>query len=150
MTKNIPQTSASERVEAAQKALDHYDAAFAMRPLNGEDAERLAASLRALITPPAVGESEDRIVAEQLHWLKVNASIALIDFDSRGETLIENALRQAARSAIQSAHESWEPADVPSQEFMLRHLGIRYEESMFSDNAHQFFIPSQYIDKEVI
>lgn len=130
MTENIPQTSASGRIEEARALLAIYDRLSTANPTV------LAEMIRALITPPAVGESEEAI-AERI------ADAAGIDWDQAYDVALP-----AVREAIQSAHESWEPADVPSQEFMLRHLGIEYTAGTLDDTI--LHIHAQHIDKEVI
>lgn len=110
----IPQTSASDRVEAAREVLAEY------RRSQPSDYERayadpLADALRALITPPGVGESE-RQIAER----------AVLTWDA-GKTAVDN-VEAAVRAGFQSAHETWEPSDHPSQEMMLRWLGLDYTE----------------------
>ena len=139
MTENIPQTSASERVEAARKLADHLEQMMTTAQwMPASEGIQAVHVLRSLITPPPVGESEenavDRILAE---WWRAH--------DYRIH--IEHAMILAYRAGIQSAHESWEPADVPSQEFMLRHLGITYSQSTTFGALH---IPEQLIDLEVI
>ena len=139
MTENIPQTSASERVEAARKLADHLEQMMTTAQwMPASEGIQAVHVLRSLITPPPVGESEenavDRILAE---WWRAH--------DYRIH--IEHAMILAYRAGIQSAHESWEPADVPSQEFMLRHLGLRYSDAGRPTHIH---IPFQNIEKEVI
>lgn len=147
MTEYIPQTSASERIEAARKAIRVFDAAVDSiadatdldEHEQGEArAERAAldcvAALRALITPPPVGETEEqiaeRIVREKNDGWDWDMDIAL----------------KAVRAGIQSAHLTWEPADHPSQEMMLRWLGLTTER----DDYGELYIPAQRIEKEVI
>jgi hypothetical protein len=126
----IPQTSASERVEAAREALAEYGRS---QPSDYERAyaDPLAAALRALITPPSVGESEEAIVEDFATRLREQGAIEILGQDAvfratdhHGQSV--TAFRQGVRAGIQSAHETWEPADRPSQEMMLRWLGLDY------------------------
>lgn len=138
MTEYIEQTSASDRYEAARKALAEYekwaDHAYAF-DIAGEVLD-LADALRALITPPSVGESE--------HDMAMRIADAY-NPPSRG-TAYEAATR-GIRAGIQYAHERWEPSDRPSQEQMLRWLGIEYAES---DDGERLIILSETIDREEI
>lgn len=136
MTNPIPQTSASERVEAARKAL---------ALVGGPGREKtLARALRALITPPGVGESEEAIANRLIEEVMDYARSGWLD----GRELAMAGLLYGIRAGIQSAHESWEPADRPSQEMMLRWLGIKAERALHQDTL--LFIPDQHIEKEVM
>ena len=122
------QTSASDRYEAARKALADYDAIDGWNGTHAvmiANAERLADALRALITPPSVGESEEAIAQ------RLTADGTPHQWDFGSDLLnaeVRGLLRQAVRAGIQSAHESWEPevAQRPTQEQMLRWLKISY------------------------
>lgn len=170
---NIPQTSASGRIEAAQKAIEiavveanslsfyRENLALMVRPEGfvASDGERyeidavdrnmrraiegldiVADALRALITPPPTGTIA-RIYARQA--MRSEAIGRLVP-DEQVEALIA----EAYHAGIQDAHESWEPADHPSQEMMLRWLGIDYGDSAFESD--KIFIESQLIEREVI
>lgn len=150
LTTNIPQTSASERVETAQKALATWDDIYDGVPADmiEREADAVANALRALITPPAVGDESiaKRIAAEHYAGYAPANLPADLSWEHLAQSFGEVAVA-AFRAGIQSAHESWEPADVPSQEFMLRHLGIRYGDAGRPTHIH---IPFQNIEKEVI
>ena len=141
MNENIPQTSASERIEAARKALAWYDddsEAGGGIVLGGQ---AVAEALRPLITPPGVGESEEQIVNRV-----TGATMAYGESEGlsvRG--FVQAGVRFGIRAGIQSAHETWEPADKPSQEQMLRWLGIEHYE--FDAIVH---ISEQVIEREEI
>lgn len=133
-TENTPQTSASERIEQAQKALAGYRGSDTYRVSGGtpEDsydvldaAEAMAEALRALITPPGVHESEPAIVKRV--WDATPAHISGEGIRLQADDLFA-MLRAAVRAGIQAAHETWEGSDWPSQEMMLRWLGIEYDE----------------------
>lgn len=65
---NIPQTSASERIEAARKALVEFEESESTPYALDEgyhNAGILAIALRALITPPGVGETDEAIAADR-------------------------------------------------------------------------------------
>lgn len=151
MTTNIPQTSASERQEAARKALEVWTQASTTRgvPLS-QAIHGVVAALRALITPPGIHESEEQLAIEWRERLMERGSIEVIGetglYSKESGVYEAEIFRLGVRAGIQAAHESWEPADVPSQEFMLRRLGIDYEEHRES----LLFIPEQSIEKEVI
>lgn len=150
MTDQIPMRSASERREAAARALAKFDGRTGVlgRSVETLYERELADALRPLLEVPEVGITEDEIVAEEMHWLKVNAELSLDPIGPRAEVIIEDSMHRAVRAAERAALEHWEPADVPSQEFMLRHLGIEHEE--YDDAGPMLSIPQQYIQKEVM
>ncbi|QNJ55582.1 hypothetical protein SEA_PHINKY_91 [Microbacterium phage Phinky] len=145
MTDQIPMRSASERRDAATKALSELragvDGPFGAD--SGLDSYTLAAvsalvdriepALKALLEVPEVGEDEEDLIR----------SFDSTVFDNRDEVL-----RAGIRLGERMGLEHWEPADIPSQEFMLRHLGIEHEE--YDDAGPMLSIPQQYIEKEVI
>lgn len=141
MTEYVEQTSASDRIKAAQEALANFTARTAALDSTVETSmERsLADALRALITPPAVGESEEVIVQRVLSTYQVT------DEDL---PLMQVLAKESIRAGVQAAHETWEPevAQRPSQEQMLRWLGIDYE---YRD-PNGVVIHFQIIDKEEI
>lgn len=171
MTDQIPMRSASERRDAARPVLmwlgvyadrareiivdidgsreaESMDDVFAVRD-DADDhlshyvqhIEKQRAVLEALLEAPEVGVTEDEIVDG-----------LLVEHDVVGERLESGEVRalliEAVRRAERAALEHWEPADVPSQEFMLRHLGITHRESVHADGT--LYIPEQYIEKEVM
>lgn len=129
------QTSASDRYRAAHEALAAFDSAE-----RGDEAtaETVAFTLRALVTPPSVGESVEQIVDRILAQWRRDHDYA-ID--------LEEAMVRAVSAGIQSAHEAWEPevALRPTQEQMLRWLGIRYGAAGRPTHIH---IPFQNIERE--
>lgn len=133
MTEYTPRTSASDRIEAARKLADHLEQMMTtaqwMPAAEGIQAVHI---IRALITPPSVGESVEQIAArvERLHGESVSPSVLL---------------EMAVREGIYSAHIAWEPevALRPTQEQMLRWLGIDC-----TIHAGNIFIPEQHIDRE--
>ena len=66
-----------------------------------------------------------------------------------GKTAVHK-VEAAVRAGIQSAHETWEPSDHPSQEMMLRWLGIDFEDGTADDGEPAWCILPQTIEKEVI
>lgn len=140
MTEYIPQTSASDRYAAARDALKAWDD---FQPTM-DHAHALAETLRALVTPPGVHESEESI-ATGIHGRYLRAEFDG-DFQYAGEPM-RNALTAAVRAGIQSAHETWEceVALRPTQEQMLRWLGIEYADS---DDGERLIILSDTIDRE--
>lgn len=140
MSDSIPQTSASGRYETARNALAAYDALANIQ--NGDrDSELLdlaldcVRALEALITPPGTPLTQASID----HAADIAETHG---YDSNGVT---EAVLEGIEYGIQYAHERWEPADVPSQEFMLRHLGLRYGPAGRPTHIH---IPFQNIEKE--
>lgn len=133
----VEQSSASDRIERAKKSLALFDQ---LRLATGVEKD-LADALRAFITPPAVGESEDQIVRRVLSTYQVT------DEDL---PLMQVLAKESVRAGIQSAHETWEPevAQRPSQEQMLRWLGIDHQD--YTDGDPQWIIPAQFIEKEVL
>lgn len=154
MTEYIEQGSASDRYEAARKALEKLEwwPLDGDRPftaiLNGDDVRMIHAALRALITPPSVGESVEQI-AERVIGSPEHSWITWDRYDGTqvGEDDIRVIAEQLVRAGIQSAHETWEPevALRPTQEQMLRWLGIEYARS---DDSERLIILSDTIDRE--
>lgn len=159
----IPMRSASERRDAAAKVLVGFDARTRALGTTVETSfeRELVDALRPLLEVPEVGITEDEIVAESI-------AVVLGEFDLGGdrqptvahlldafrsgwldahdtEWAIRRIGRAAVRSAEQAALEHWESADVPSQEFMLRHLGIEYREV-----GDYIVLDTKRITKEVI
>lgn len=146
MTEYVAQSSASDRLEAARKALAWYD----------DDSEAgggivlggmaVADALRALITPPSVGENEADMVQTVIQNAPAHVSGKGILFQYDDLIAMVTA---AIRAGIQSAHETWEPevAMQPGQEQMLRWLGIEHNPNMVSP---MIYIHEQHIEKEEI
>lgn len=139
----IPQTSASDRYEAARKALEWYDDQSEAGGGIVAGGHAVAEALRALITPPGVGEMPDLIDlyarAHQRALPNEDGPFSTADLDraaDAGRLAIFNA-------GIQSAHESWECEDRPTQEQMLRWLGINY-----MTGPGEIAIYGQTIDRE--
>lgn len=134
------QTSASDRYEAARKALAEYDTEKTKRYPYTAASESMATALRALITPPGIHESEEQIVQRVLNETPDGANFNEVD-----------AIRMAVHAGIQSAHESWEPevALRPTQEQMLRWLGISYAVGTYgADDVPCFHILTHVIERE--
>lgn len=145
MTEYIPQTSATDRLVAARKALAEYDHVRASQSANyPRHAFQLAQALRALITPPGTGETVEQI-ADRL----TESVMAYAQAEGLTERGIAMAgLRYGVLAGIQDAHETWEPevAMRPTQEMMLRWLGIDYAYS----EPNGISIHFQVIDREEI
>jgi hypothetical protein len=137
MTEYIGQSSASDRIEKAREALAQYDALIP--GLRSKISEDLAEALRALITPPGVHESEADIAARLTPVVMTYAQME--GLAERGIAMA--GIRYGIRAGIQSAHETWESEDRPTQEQMLRWLGIDC-----TIHAGNIFIPEQHIDRE--
>lgn len=169
MSENIPQTSASERVEAAQRAImwlsvqldearatveeieESRDAHDVQGMIDARDSadnllqhllahgQKQLDAIRALITPPDARESEEAIAQR--------VSREATDFPDGvpSEDDVRRLIIRGIRAGIQSAHESWEPSDRPSQEMMLRWLGIGY-----LIRGDEIAIPRQSIEREEI
>lgn len=139
MTEHIEQTSASDRCEAARKALAAFEQAPRV-PIGYETL--LADALRALIAPPSVGET-----AEQMADRLTSSVMTYAQAEGLTERGIAMAgIRYGFNAAIRAAHETWEPevAQRPSQEQMLRWLGISYGHR----DAQSIEIPFQIIERE--
>lgn len=152
MSEHIEQTSASDRHAAAREALDRlsrmplrHEVVLIDEPVRRhayikgyeiavEEMRAELDTLRALITPPNVHESEHDMVME----------IARAYYPHARGTAYEAAAR-GVRAGIQYAHERWEPADRPSQEQMLRWLGIEHE---LDRSVGMLYIREQYIERE--
>lgn len=122
--------------DAADDALEHYVAHI----------EKQATILDALLEVPEVGISEKDVVDEAIRATPMHVSDEglRITYDDL-VTMLTNTVRNAERAAL----EHWEPADVPSQEFMLRHLELDARPARNGDNEY-LFIPAQYLKKEII
>lgn len=129
----IKQTSASKRCTEARSASAQIDAWLDGFPADALAPEviRAANALRALITPPGVGEDVPTIAHNIVKTYGGRVDPDLL-------------LQIAVRAGIQSAHETWEPVDVPSQEFMLRHLGLDYHE-----HGDRLVVHAKYIEREI-
>lgn len=134
MTDQIPMRSASERRDAAAKVVAKFDDRTAKLDSTVETTleRELVAALRLLLEVPEVGVDEEDLIR----------SFDSTVFDNRDEVL-----RAGIRLGERMGLEHWEPADVPSQEFMLRHLGIIHRP--IPENG-RIGIPAQSIEKEVI
>jgi hypothetical protein len=151
MTENIPWTSASERQKAARKVLANFDGRTAALGPSVETLEerRLADALRALITPPITPTEDDLPRVYSAARAAANREFASLGVQGYGADAHEVALRAVFDAGIQSAHESREPADVPSQEFMLRHLGLDYRTSWDDEGEPSFYLTGQHIERQV-
>lgn len=143
-----PQASASERIEAARTVLATYGAKDA-EPGDPGSVAQLTVALRSLLSlPPADQDAEDAIIQDA-----IDTAFDRMTDDDFTEDRVLDALRACAESAvaasIQHAHETWEPADIPSQEFMLRNLGIKHKE-IESEGQMRISIRPQWIKKEEI
>lgn len=146
MTDQIPMRSASERRKAAQAVVTEYEGRLQkLGPSVETTCERaLYSALTPLLEVPEVGLTEDEIIAEAIQRSTAHVSGAGIRYQY--DDLVA-MLRDAVRTAERAALEHWEPADIPSQEFMLRHLGIIHRP--IPENG-RIGIPAQSIEKEVI
>ena len=142
MTNYAPQASASDRVEAARKWLDNFAAQDAAERVcwhdMPEDFEDFLAIVRALVTPPSVGESVEEIAdAIQAPHRSNSGELNLV---------IRSAITRGVHAGIAAAQEAWEPETAlrPSQEQMLRWLGIEHRAW-----DHVITISAQIIEREV-
>ncbi len=140
----ITATSASSRSQALRAALEIYDQVHARPERNDLDmvaAANVIQAARNLIDAPdtfaAAHEAADRIFT-QCHSLGIEAH------ENEAKAMIE----EGYQAGVQAAWESWEPADVPCQEFMLRALGIDCHDSTDDEGNPSIFIRAQHIDKE--
>lgn len=136
------QTSASDRYEAARKALAFNEAVDRGESVAERTArDNLADALRALITPPRTGETVEQIAARALNSFPPPYTPGA--GYSHGE--LEQLAIYAARAGIQNAHETWECEDRPTQEQMLRWLGINAREC---EHEGELYLAEQHIEKE--
>lgn len=140
MTENIPQTSASERLEKAREALAAYDANPRGRARENAMHDCIE-MLRELVKGPTITTSADKAVDDLLDRCNPNG-------EDVGPGELAYAVSEAFDAGIQYAHERWEPADVPSQEFMLRHLGLDYEDARDDEGEDALRIRTQFLAKE--
>ncbi|WNT45335.1 hypothetical protein SEA_BABYDOTZ_82 [Microbacterium phage BabyDotz] len=124
-----------EARDAADDHLSHYV----------QHIEKQRAVLEALLEVPEVGLTEDEIVKGAID--RASWHITAGDGVTFSYVNLVAMLTDAVRTAERAALEHWEPADIPSQEFMLRHLGIENE---LDPAVGMVFIREQYIEKEVI
>lgn len=107
MTENIPQTSTSDRIEQARKALNVWDNARAVRVLDGVLADAVADALRAFITPPSVGESATEVAIRVLEDLAGREPFIAVGIQNAGLTRrVRDAVAEGVRAGIQAAHET--------------------------------------------
>lgn len=147
MTDQIPMRSASERRDAAAKVVAEYEGRLAkLGPSIETTYERaLYSALTTLLEVPEVGITEDEIVKgaiDRASW-HITAGDGVTFSYANLVAMLTDVVREAERAAL----EHWEPADVPSQEFMLRHLGIIHRP--IPENG-RIGIPAQSITKEVM
>src|SRR5690606_37471745 len=136
--------SASDRYEAARKALGIWDASDGSGWV--DNGQRCIDALRALITPPGVERSE----IEVAHRI-VDANLPDRHMDWDDKEVLTVAI-QAFRAGIQAAHETWEPevALQPSREQMIRCLGLDFKESTDDEGEPSIYIHGQHIDRDEI
>ncbi|QQO39592.1 hypothetical protein SEA_PHABIA_83 [Microbacterium phage Phabia] len=127
-----------EARDAADDHLSHYV----------QHIEKQRAALEALLEVPEVGISERDIVKMASLRLITRLEEIGVVITTNVHAAVDGVLTDTVRLTEQAALEHWEPADVPSQEFMLRHLGIGYQESV--NTPSNLFIPGQHIKKEVM
>lgn len=150
----VPQTSASARVEHARVTINEAIASSEDEDAGVEDLishrDNLIDALDAFISPPGIGMPE--LVRDFRERLTEQGSIAVLGMralrtiqEPHSETV--EGYRLGLADGEQYAHERWEPADRPSQEQMLRWLGIEHEPSF---REGHIYIPPQHIEKEVI
>ncbi|QIG59091.1 hypothetical protein SEA_RUBYRALPH_83 [Microbacterium phage RubyRalph] len=149
MTENIAQTSASERRAHALKVLTEHGARDA-QPDDPGSVAQLTLALRSLLEAPGIGMPElvrdfEQRITEQ-GWISVLGQE--VTYSEKPHARIIEGYRLGLVDGEQYAHERWEPADRPSQEQMLRWLGIEFEE--YDDAGPMLSIPQQYIEKEAI
>lgn len=137
MTEYIPQTSASDRYEAARKALADWWGGVHQGVHPWRNGEALAFALDALITPPGF----------PLTQVSIDHAADIAEahgYDSNGVT---EAVMEGIEYGIQSAHETWEceTALRPTREQMLRWLEIEHS---VDEAVGMLFIPAQYIERE--
>ena len=144
MTENIPQTSASERYAAARKVLAQYGDKSA-GPEDGGAVAQLTLALRALIAevPATIEDAAVSTFADERTARGTLDMLGPMHSDHYAA-----AFRLGFREGIQSAHERWEPADVPSQEQMLRWLGIEARPVYAEGELVRLEIPTQHIERE--
>ena len=112
MTGTIPQTSASERMEAARQLADRIAARIrTLQPINSFTAQEAVDTLRALIIPPVTPSDEDLIRIFHRARHDANQQHAALGILGGGSAALEIALRAVFDAGIQAAHETWEPAE---------------------------------------
>lgn len=150
MIEYIGQRSASDRYEAARKALARFDQILHPDTLEGEGAAlAVRDALADFITPPGVGEGEADMVQTVIQNAPAHVSGKGILFQY--DDLIA-MVASAVRAGIQNAHESWEceTAQRPSQEQMLRWLGLDCKDSTDDEGNPSIYIHGQHIEREEI
>ncbi|AWN04705.1 hypothetical protein HOT29_gp087 [Microbacterium phage Squash] len=149
MTDQIPMRSASERRDAARAAVAEYEARSQRlgESVTTTYERALYSALIPLLEVPEVGITEDEIVKGAID--RASWHITAGDGVTFSYVNLVAMLTDAVRTAERAALEHWEPADIPSQEFMLRHLGIDARPARIQGDT-RIFIPAQYIEREVI
>ena len=152
MSEYIEQGSASDRYEAARKAI----AALAIqisheRFVPSDESGHMlrvlidaSDALIALTTPPGVGETDEQIAR------RVSSEATDFPEGIPSEADVRKLITRGVRAGIQNAHETWEPevALQPTQEQMLRWLGLDCFDSTDDEGEPSIFIRPQHIDRE--
>lgn len=125
----MPMDSASERYENARHVLNGHGRADA-KPSDPGSVAQLTLALRSLLKDPTEGYDVEAIAEEVLL--------------AESGTDIRSIVQKAVQRGIYAAWETWEPADRPDQETMLRWLGIVYERP----TEGLLYIPEQSIEEE--
>ncbi|QWY80168.1 hypothetical protein SEA_SALLYK_86 [Microbacterium phage SallyK] len=148
MSDQIPMRSASERRDAARGAVAEYEARSQRlgESVTTTYERALYSALIPLLEVPEVGISERDIVKMASLRLITRLEEIGVVITTNVHAAVDGVLTDTVRLTEQAALEHWEPADVPSQEFMLRHLGIIHRP--IPENG-RIGIPEQFIDKEV-
>lgn len=151
----VAQTSASARVEHARVTINEAIAASEDEDSGIEGLithrDNLIDALDEFISPPGIGMPE--LVRDFRERITEQGSLAVLGQRAVHEGGHEPAIegyRLGLADGEQYAHERWEPADRPSQEQMLRWLGIENHEEPRIGDTTKLRIPTQYIEKEVI
>lgn len=149
MTDQIPMRSASERRDAAQAVLAEYEGRSQKlgESITTTYERALYSALKALLEVPEVGVTEDEMVAEVIAEFERETGMYYPPAVLVG---VRNWVARGIRAGERAALEHWESADVPSQEFMLRHLGLEYEDARDDEaDPDTIRIRTQFIAKEV-
>lgn len=148
----VPQTSASRRREQAKVVINAAIASAESDDAGIEELighrDNLIEVLDELTDPPTIGMPE--LVRDFRERLTEHGSIAVLGQRAAlagGHEPTVEGYRLGLADGEQYAHERWEPADRPSQEQMLRWLGIEHYADVVGDRIH---ITAQSIEKEEV
>lgn len=146
----VPMDSASERYENARRALKEHGRADA-EPDDPGSIAQLTLALRSLLKDPTEGYDVAEIAQAIL------PDDAAPEWSATLFAEVRALVAEGVQRGIYTAWETWEPADRPDQQTMLRWLGIEFFPDAYPSEPGDWggesgepmiFIDRQYIAQE--